>query len=403
MNSQRKPFAIYAITRHGIEIARRLLPELGGADLYVSEKLFAGAPSGARPLPLPMGPMLADAFTSYDCHVFIISVGAVVRMIAPFLKNKKVDPAVVCVDDAARFSICVLSGHVGRGNLLTDRVARALNATSVVTTASDAIGTLTVDILGRDLGWTLDDMDRNVTRGCAAVVNATQVLFVHEAGEPNFWPETKPLPEGVGYATSLEGVDPRAFEILLVATDREIKESHPASWDNAVIYRPKSLVLGLGCDKGTEPAMVERGVFQLLAEHRLSPKSVKAIASIDKKKDELAFLRLSEKHKWPFVVYAAEQLEGVQGTQNPSEVVKKHVGTPGVAEPAALLAAGARELLVPKTVYTEPGAGRSMTFAAARIPFAKRQFDDGSAPSVPIPNDESGARTSRRVKGDAHG
>jgi cobalt-precorrin 5A hydrolase len=375
MTSARKPFAIYAITRHGIDIARRLWPSLVGADLYVSEKLFAGAPEGARPLPLPMGPMLADAFTAYDCHVFIISVGAVVRMVAPFLKNKKVDPAVVCVDDACRFAICVLSGHVGRGNVLTDRVATALGATSVVTTASDAIGTLTVDILGRDFGWTLDDADRNVTRGCAAVVNAAPVLFVQETGEPHFWPESKPLPEGVQYATTLDGVDPRAFEILLIASDRAIEKSHPSCWDNAVIYRPKSLVLGLGCDKGAAPEMVERGVLQLLGEARLSPKAVKALASIDKKKDEVAFLRLSEKYGWPLVVYTAEQLEAVQGTENPSEVVKKHVGTPGVAEPSALLAAGAGELLVPKRIYTEPGAGRSMTLAVARIPFPKRRPD----------------------------
>ena len=132
--------------------------------------------------------MLADTFTAYDCHVFVISVGAVVRMIAPLLRNKKVDPAVVCVDDAARFTICVLSGHVGRGNGFTDRVAGILGDQSVVTTASDVLGTLTVDILGRELGWTLDDPDRNVTRGCAAVVNAAPVLFVQETGEPNFWP-----------------------------------------------------------------------------------------------------------------------------------------------------------------------------------------------------------------------
>jgi len=246
-----------------------------------------------------------------------------------------------------------------------------------VTTASDAIGTLTVDILGRDFGWTLDDMDRNVTRGCAAVVNATPVVFVQETGEPGFWPEDKPLPEGVAYTTSLDGVDARAFEILLIATDREIKETHAASWDNAVIYRPKSLVLGLGCDKGAAPEMVERGVLHLLGEHRLSPKSVKAIASIDKKKDELAFAHLTAKYGWPLILYTAEQLEKVEGTQNPSEIVKKHVGTPGVAEPSALLAAGATELSVPKRIYTEPGAGRSMTLAVARIPFAKRRPDAG--------------------------
>jgi cobalt-precorrin 5A hydrolase len=372
VKAERKPFAIYAITRHGIAIARRLVPELTGADLYVSEKLFAGAPPGALPLALPMGPTLGAAFTAYDCHVFIISVGAVVRMIAPLLDNKKVDPAVVCVDDAARFAIAVLSGHVGRGNVFTDRVARALGAVPVVTTASDAIGTLTVDILGRELGWTLDDPDRNVTRGCAAVVNAAPVLFVQETGEPAFWPEDKPLPEGVRYATSLDGVDPSAFEILLIASDRELEQTNPAHVANAVVYRPKSLVLGLGCDKDTPAALVERGVHELLAEHRLSPKCVKAIASIDKKKDEAAFLALSHKYGWPLIVYSAEELEAVEGIENPSEVVQKHVGTRGVCEPAALLGARARQLLVPKRIYTEPGAGRSMTFAVARIPFPKR-------------------------------
>ncbi|CAE6778084.1 cobalt-precorrin 5A hydrolase [Nitrospira defluvii] len=375
---ERKPFAVYAITKHGIAIASRLLPQLSGADLFVSEKLFDSAPAGSVRLPLPMGPTLSETFTAYDCHIFIISVGAVVRMIAPLLKNKKVDPAVVCIDDAARFAICVLSGHVGRGNVFTERVAQALGAQSVVTTASDAIGTLTVDILGRDLGWTLDDLDRNVTRGCAAVVNAAKVLFVQETGEPDWWPAEKPLPDGVRYATSLEGVNPNEFEMLLIATDREIGLSHPAHWKKAVIYRPKSLVLGIGCDKGTAPDLVERGVLALLAKHGLSLKSVNELATIDVKKDEPALLALSEKYGWPLRTYPPEQLDVMPGILNPSETVKRHVGSRGVSEPAALLAAGVDELLVPKQIYTEPGAGRSMTLAVARRTFVKRPMEAGS-------------------------
>src|SRR5579864_4324937 len=137
MTAARGLFAVYAITKHGVRIAERLVAGLHGADLFVSEKLYAQAPPGSRPLPLPMGPVLSDTFGAYDCHVFIISVGAVVRMIAPLLRDKKVDPAVICVDDAARFAICVLSGHVGGGNAFTDRVAETLGAQAVVTTASD--------------------------------------------------------------------------------------------------------------------------------------------------------------------------------------------------------------------------------------------------------------------------
>lgn len=377
MKAERRPFAVYAITKHGIHIATRLLEKLAGADLYVSEKLRVSVPAGtaSHPLPLPMGPCLTETFTAYDCHVFIISVGAVVRMIAPLMKNKKVDPAVICIDDDAQFSICVLSGHVGRGNAFTARVAEALGAQPVITTASDVRGTLTVDILGRNLGWQLDDPDRNVTRGCAAVVNAAPVAFVQESGEPDWWPSDKPLPEGISYMTSLEEVDPRRFEMLLIATDRDFHGTYPAHWESAVIYRPKSLILGLGCDKGTAPDLVERGVMALLAKHKLSPKSVKVIATIDKKKDEPAFLALAERFHWPIHAFSAEDLDVVPGIENPSEAVKRFVGSRGVAEPAALLSAGAPTLLVPKQTYTEPHAGRSMTLAVARIPFPKRSTE----------------------------
>ncbi len=95
--SERRPFAVYAITRHGVAIASRLAAGLPDVDLFVSEKLAALAPPSARPFALPMGPLLRDTFVAYDAHVFVISVGAVVRMIAPLLANKKVDPAVVSV------------------------------------------------------------------------------------------------------------------------------------------------------------------------------------------------------------------------------------------------------------------------------------------------------------------
>ena len=372
MTDARRPFAVYAITRHGVKIAEKLVTGLLGADLFVSKKLFSSAPPGARPMPLPMGPLLVDTFPAYDCHVFVISVGAVVRMVAPLLKNKKVDPAVLCIDDANRFTICVLSGHVGQGNAFTDRVSQIVANQPVITTASDAIGTLTVDILGRDLGWTLDDMDRNVTRGCAAVVNAAPVLFVQETGEPGWWPAEKPLPEGVRYATSLDGVDPTAFEILLIASDRDLGASHPAHFANAVVYRPKSLVLGLGCDRDTPTDLVERGVSTLLAKHGLSPKSVKEVATVDRKRDEVALLALCERQGWPLRTFTAAELDVVPGIENPSEMVQRHVGTRGVSEPAALLAARAERLVVPKQIYTEPGAGRSLTLAVARIPFSKR-------------------------------
>ncbi len=370
--SGRKPLALYAITAHGLGVAERLRAGVPGAELYVSEKLSGRAPAGSLPMPLPMGPTLKRTFAAYDGHVFVVSVGAVVRMITPLIEDKKTDPAVVCVDDTARFAVCVLSGHVGRGNELTDRVAGLLGAQSVVTTASDVRGTFAVDILGRELGWTLDDPDRNVTRGCAAVVSEGPVLFVQECGEPSFWPEARPLPPGIRYATSLQGVDPAAWEILLIASDRDLAATQPGCLENAIVYRPKSLVLGIGCDKQTPADLVERGVASLLAKHGLSPRSVKAVATADIKAEEPAIRELCAQRGWALVTYGAAELDAVE-VPTPSEVVKRHVGTRGVAEPAALLAAKAQTLIVAKQVYTEPGAGRSMTFAVARVPHLPRK------------------------------
>lgn len=391
MTPHRKSFAVYVITKHGLEIGRRLAAEIPGMDLLVSEKFMADAPAGAIPLKLPFGPLIGELFTAYDCHVFIISVGAVVRMIAPHIKSKKTDPAIVCIDDAAKFSICLLSGHVGRGNAFAERIAQAIGATPVVTTASDVRGTLTVDILGRELGWTLSHPDLNVTRGCAAVVNETSVCFVQEAGESHWWPLEKALPPGVTYETDLNRVDPKAHEILLIASDRLVEQTHPAHAANAVTYRPKSLVLGVGCDRNTPFAVVERGVQKVLADAGLALASVKALASIDLKKDEPALLELAAKYDWPFVTYPAEQLDVVPGIENPSETVRKYTGTCAVAEPAALLTAQAEQLLLAKQKYSEPHTcDKSMTLAVARIPFAPRpsgsQADEGSKKGLSVPH-----------------
>lgn len=371
MNDERKPFALYAITKHGLEIARDLYPKLEGVDLFVSQKFIHKAPHGAIPLPLPFSPALRELFPAYHAHIFIISVGAVVRMISPLLESKKVDPAVICVDDARRFSISLLSGHVGRGNEYAELVARSLQIMPVITTASDSIGTLTVDILGRDLGWVLDDIDRNVTKGCAAVVNEEPVALVQECGEPHFWPLDQPLPKGVQYLTRLEGLDPLHFGIVLIVTDRLLDDERLL--ERAVIYRPKSLVVGMGCDKGTPFKLLKAGLEFHLHQAGLSLKCIKALSTIDLKKDEPGLIELANDLGIPLVHQPAEVLDQVEGIESPSETVRKYVGCSSVAEAACLHASGAPKLLLAKQKYTEDWAERNMTIAVARVPWEKRK------------------------------
>jgi cobalt-precorrin 5A hydrolase len=369
----RKTWAIYVITKHGVEIARKLHDQLDDVDIYVTHK-FGNQLQMDRVylLNLPMGETTSATFNQYNAHIYIMSIGIVVRMIAPLLRNKKKDPAIICVDDKAQYTIPILSGHVGRGNEYANKISRILENTPVITTASDVGQTFTVDILGRELGWTLDGTDQNVTRACAAVVNQENVLFVQETGERNFWPEEKELPIGVEYATNLDGISIDDFSVLLIATDRDIKKLFPDIYEHAVIYRPRSLVLGIGCDRDTPLEIVEHGIHNVLQENHLDFRCIKEFATIDIKADETAFLLLKEKYAWDLTTYRADELDAVKDIPTPSVTVKKYVGTHGVAEPSAMLSAGTNELIVPKQVYKEDGCKKNVTIAIARIPFPVR-------------------------------
>lgn len=142
-----------------------------------------------------------------------------VRLLAPHLKSKAEDPGVVVVDEAGRFAIAVLSGHVGGANEWAQRVAALLGAVPVITTASDAMGTLAVDILGREHGWRAIAPKENLTRAAACVVNGEPVAFVQEAGcLRHWWPHAAPLPANIRVFSRMADVPLDAFAAVLWAT-----------------------------------------------------------------------------------------------------------------------------------------------------------------------------------------
>ena len=357
--------ALIAITKHGIEHARVLKAALPGCELWVSEKQKALAPDADGNF-AAIKDFTAQAWGRYDGLVYVVSLGAVVRTIAPFLKGKDEDPAVVVVDDSKRFAISVLSGHVGGANALTEAVAGALGAQAVVTTASDVRATLTVDILGRELGWTIEDK-ANVTPVSAAVVNEKPVALVQECGERNWWTRASPLPASIKVFNSIAEARAAApFEAWLVISDRStgvLRAELESLWDRCVIYRPKTLCLGLGCDAGADFgeawALVE-GSFESAG---LSLKSAAALASIDLKAAEEALLQVAEKLGLEPVFYSRDELnaKGVRSPANP--VVEKYTGAVGVSEPSAMLAAGADALVLPKR------KSQRVTLAVARKVF----------------------------------
>jgi cobalt-precorrin 5A hydrolase len=357
-----KPFVAVAITKHGVEMARNLAGNFPGTDLYYMSKFARGdeTEKGYVLFDDSVKLILPDLFKKYSGLIIFISLGAVVRMIAPILEDKKKDPAVLVIDDQGENVISVLSGHLGGANELTRQVAEVIGARPIITTASDVQQTIPVDLFGRSFGWEIESFER-ATPVSASVVNEERIAVVQEAGETNWWNYNKPLPEHIKiYGTAQEAMKV-AFDAALVVTDRLLNPAEEAALlGNGVLYRPKTMVLGIGCNRGTSAEEIEQTIKDTLLELNLSVKSVRNVATIDLKKDEEGLLAVCDKYKWKLVTYSPEQLNKVP-LKNPSETVYKYTGAYGVSEPAALLSSGASGWLLEKR------KSGNLTISVARV------------------------------------
>lgn len=234
--------ALVAITKHGAAQVAAMAEKMPEANIVVSEKFeqtMKNVPNNVKAYSGALRPQIAPLLSNYDQIVFFISLGAVVRLIAPHLISKDEDPGVLVVDDAAQFVIPVLSGHVGGANAYAEKVAAILGATAVLTTASDVGKTIPVDILGRELGWKVEAPKINITRVSAHVVNEEPIAVVQECGARNWWTRPTPLPKNIHLFDDFEAIDLNHFKAVLWITQRKIDD---AQWqqleERLVVYRP---------------------------------------------------------------------------------------------------------------------------------------------------------------------
>ena len=231
-----------AITKHGAAQLAELAPRLPEANIVVSEKFadsMQNLPNKVNVYSGALRAQMADLFADYDQIVFFISLGAVVRLIAPHLKSKDEDPGILVVDDAAEFVIPVLSGHIGGANAYAQQLAILLQATPVLTTASDVGKTIPVDILGRELGWKVEAPKINITRVSAHVVNEEPVAFVQECGATNWWTRPTPLPKNIHLFERFDDVNLEQYRAILWVTQSNIPDSlWQALEERLVVYRP---------------------------------------------------------------------------------------------------------------------------------------------------------------------
>ena len=334
--------AIIAITGNGARLGSRLKEQLGSAELYVLAKHHGKAAKGAIAIHGELRELVATLWPQTDGFIFIMATGIVVRMIASLLVGKDVDPAAVVMDDAGKFAISLLSGHLGGGNELAERAAFITGARAVITTATDANGLPSFDMLAKENGWAIDDLSRVKTLNSLLLENG-KITVADTSGI------VRPYFHGRGnlvFVDSFVAAFRSGADGLLFVTNSLVPPQLQAN--NLLVLRPKNLYLGVGCNSGTGLEEIEAVILSGLRRLLLSPASVAAIATAEAKRSEPGLVACAEKFGVPLVCYESSELNAVAVPSPPSEHALAAIGATGVAEPAALLASGGGQLLLKK-------------------------------------------------------
>jgi cobalt-precorrin 5A hydrolase / cobalt-factor III methyltransferase / precorrin-3B C17-methyltransferase len=350
---------VVAVTNAGRQAARTLTTQWPDARAYEG----------------PAAETLPRAFEECDAIVCFLAVGATVRLIAPLLHDKQQDPGIVCVDEALRHAVPVLGAHAGGANDLARRVHETLGAEPVITTASDAAGSVALDDFGADLGFRIEPGSDLAAVG-AAILSGERVTLTADAQ----WP-LPPLPPNV-----VRTEQPAPAGPAIIVTDRAgDKDIYP---ERAVVYRPPSLIVGMGASRGVPALEAGQLIDETLADLGVSPLSVRYIATADVKSDEQGLQAAAAERGWHIVTYPADRLSAVP-VPNPSEVVRRAVGTPSVAEAAALATPPA----------TLPPATRNPTLPDPTLPAAT---SPATLPHPPLPAANPDATLIATKRSSAH-
>ncbi|WP_019498155.1 precorrin-3B C(17)-methyltransferase [Pseudanabaena sp. PCC 6802] len=331
---------------------------------------------------------LATIWTKYDGFVFCLATGAVVRLIAPLLQNKATDPAVVVVDEAGKFAISLCGGHLGGGDRLTRTIAAQLGAEAVITSASESVRLPAIDTLGEPFGWQRGTGDWNGVAG--AIARQESIQIIQEAGS-TLWQTALPPghPFQFGWTESHEhtSANSPAARVWISPTQRRFSSDADVP---KVQWHPRILWIGIGCERGTPRTLIERAIQQTCQANHLAEAAIAGIATIDLKADEVGLLEFCQSRNLSLRCFSSESLRAVD-VPNPSIVVAAEVGTPSVAEAAAILAARMQDasnlselesnsalhshLLVPKQIFrrSEQSGAATVAIAVSQMELTGRQ------------------------------
>jgi len=331
--------AVIAITGNGARIGAALHAGIPKSRLFVIEKHATG---DAHPFSAGVQSLVDRLWPDYGGFVFIMATGIVVRTIAPLLQAKDRDPAVVVLDDAGRFAVSLLSGHIGGANALAKTCAELTGSIPVITTATDVNGLPSFDMLAKENGWRIEELSRVKVLNALLLEGKEIAVVDHDHAVRRYCEGKGVLSYHEDFAAALEsGASGQLF-----VTNRIIpREQHS---DRLLVLRPQDLCLGIGCNRGTSAFEIESVVAAHLERLSLSFKSVKYIATAQAKGDESGLLEFAAQSGVAIQLYQSDQLNGVDAPSPASDHAFAAIGAWGVAEPAALLASGGGRLLLHK-------------------------------------------------------
>ena len=348
-----KKIAVLAITKNGIDMSLRIKEHFSDFEIFAPVK-FSDNNGKIQWYDESTTQKIVDLFKSNDGIVCLFSLGAVIRLLAPHIKDKKTDPAVIVIDDNANFVISVLSGHLGGANELSNEIAEKIGSTPVITTAADVNKTIAVDLVGKEFGWKIDD-DSNVTRISAFMVNKEKIGIFQNIGKKEWWKGK--FPENITFFSNIEDLKASESKGYLIITNDQIDDENVLK--NSVVYRVPDLVVGIGLHWDTSKETILNGVNETLKKFELKQKQIARLVSIKKDKDVIGLIELGREMNIPIEYIDREELATITAP-NPSETVQAFEGTASVSEAAAIKSSKG-ELIVEKQKFPP-----NLTVAIAR-------------------------------------
>ncbi len=333
--------AIVTINQPSLDSATKLVSYLEDykVDIYGKKNLSHGLDNLI--VYNKLDDILPTAWREYKVIICILAIGAVVRKIAPLLKDKSTDPAIIVVNLALDKIVPLLSGHLGGANSFSDILADRLpNAINFISTATDQTNSLAFEMLAKKRGWGIENL-KALARISNRLINRQKVKV---ATYSNLF-ETIPKKENL----ELVGFDSLDLDTVVIS---------PIVESDSFILKPK-VYLGIGCNRDTPFKLIDKAFKLFLEKYNLKVEYIKAIASFEAKKDEVGLLEFAKKYNLPISFYKKDDINALQNNFSQSASTQ-FFGLKGVAEPSSILSSEYKELIIKKEVYF-----KSVTIAGA--------------------------------------